>query len=390
VIVGKRPKIVLLGIMSRMPFGGPVWNTLQYLIGFERLGYEPYYVEAHGSTPKTFMHKPEDDGWAKAAEWVNDVMRRVGMQDRWAYLTMHDGRCFGMSKEALRELYASAAYVINLHGSTRPNPELKPGGEVVFVDTDPVEVQVEIHEGRASTIEYLEAHHSFVTWGLNYGRPDCKVPTSDRFPFRPNPPAIVMDIWDHTPGEAEAFTTIGNWRQEQREFTFNGETYHWSKHREFIKFIDLPARTGATFELALSSYTGPDRAMLELHGWKVRDAIPFSMDLDAYREFIQGSRGEFTVAKDQNVRFRSGWFSERSASYLACGRPVITQETGFSNVLPTGLGLFGFTTLEEIVDAVAQIRSDYARHSRAAREIAAEYFDYRIVLPQLLSHAVAA
>ena len=126
--------------------------------------------------------------------------------------------------------------------------------------------------------------------------------------------------------------------------------------------------------------------MLVSHGWRVRDGATVSFDLDAYCEYIGGSRGEFTVAKDQNVRLRSGWFSDRSASYLACGRPVVTQETGFSNILPTGNGLFGFSTLEEIEDAIGRITADYTRHSGAARAIAREWFDYRIVLGAMLDH----
>ena len=133
---------------------------------------------------------------------------------------------------------------------------------------------------------------------------------------------------------------------------FQGDVFHWSKHFEFLKFIDLPGKTSQPFELALGSYEDEDRSLLERHGWKLREALSVSTDVDAYRRYIGQSRAEFTVAKDQNVRLRSGWFSDRSATYLAAGRPVITQETGFSNILPTGEGLFGFSTMEEILQAV--------------------------------------
>src|SRR6185437_1949530 len=139
----------------------------------------------------------------------------------------------------------------------------------------------------------------------------------------------------------------------------------WSKHYEFLKILDLPDRVGRIFELALSSYEEADRKLLEGKGWKVRNALEFSTDIDEYRQYLWRSRGEFTVAKDQNVRLRSGWFSERSAQYLAAGRPVITQETGFSNVLPTGRGLFGFKTMDDILSAVDRINSDYEGHCRA-------------------------
>ena len=152
-----------------------------------------------------------------------------------------------------------------------------------------------------------------------------------------------------------------------------------------MKFLDLPRRTDQPFELALSSFEPANRVMLEQWGWRVRESLPVSTDIDTYRRYIGGSRGEFTVAKDQNVRLRSGWFSDRSATYLATGRPVITQDTGFSNILPTGEGLFGFTTTEEVLDAVDQINADYTRHSRAASRIARECFDHEVVLTRLLA-----
>ena len=169
--------------------------------------------------------------------------------------------------------------------------------------------------------------------------------------------------------------------------TLDGEVYHWSKHHEFLKFLDLPNETSQEFELALSSYEAPDREMLEAHGWKVRPALEFSGDPHAYRRYIVTSRGEWTVAKDQNVRLRSGWFSDRAATYLAAGRPVITQETGFSNVLRTGNGLFAFSSMEEILEAIAKINADYAQQSRAAVETAREFFDAGPVLTRLLEQA---
>jgi hypothetical protein len=166
---------------------------------------------------------------------------------------------------------------------------------------------------------------------------------------------------------------------------FEGEIYTWSKHHEFLKVLDLPRRSAQAFELGLSSYDDGDRRLLEDHGWNIRPAMEFSTDLNAYRRYICESRGEFTVAKDQNVRLRSGWFSERSAQYLAAGRPVITQDTGFGNVLPTGRGLFAFSTMDDILAAVDAVNSDYELHRRAASELAREYFNYDVVLPGMLS-----
>jgi hypothetical protein len=388
-VVAKPEKLVLLGMMSRRPVGGQVWMTLHYLIGLRRLGYDVYYVEAHGCTPGEFMRTDRDDGWSKAAGFIDRVMRRFDMGDRWAFHARHaSGRFYGLSESRVKELYRSASAIFNLHGGTVPAPEHSASGRLVFLDTDPVDVQIEVHDGVDATLKYLEPHSAFFTFAENYGRPDCKLPVSDRFPFKPTRQPVVLDLWDsRDQDDGLAFTTIGNWRQHQRVIVYQGEEYHWSKHLEFLKFLDLPRRTRQEFELALSgsSFDAEDRALLENNGWRVRDALGFSYDLDTYRRYITGSRGEFTVAKDQNIRLRTGWFSERSVTYLASSRPVITQETGFSNVLPAGEGLIAFSTTEEIVAAVEAINRDYQRHRRAALGVARECFSHDVVLPRMLS-----
>jgi len=387
--IRKREKIVVLGMMTKMPVAGIVWLTMQHVVGLERLGYEVYYVEAHARTPSTLMKNETDDASALAATFIEQTMRRFDLGDRWAFHALHDdGRCYGLSESQLRKLYRSAALIINLHGGTEPRPEHYQTGRLVYLGTDPVEVEIELYHNRQETIAYLEPHCAFFTWGENYGNPDCGVPYSERFHFKPTRQPVLLDLWQ---GEAvgaphnAAFTTIGNWQQPWRTLKFQGETYHWSKHFEFMKFIDLPKQTDQPFELALASYKAADQQMLENQGWRVRPALGFSTDVDAYHAYIAGSRGEFTVAKDQNVRLRSGWFSDRSATYLAAGRPVITQETGFSNILPTGDGLFGFSSQAEILQAVDCINADYQHHCRAAYALAHDYFSYDVVLPRMLA-----
>src|SRR6266550_810674 len=295
-IAGKK-KIVLLGRMTRHPVAGNVWLVLQYMIGFERLGYEPYYVEDHAATPYMFM-EGDDDGVAKATAFITNVMGRFDMADRWAYHALHaDGRWYGLSESQIKELYRRAALIINLHGGTPPLPEHYETGRLVYLGTDPVDREIEIHNNVQETIDYLAPHNAFFTWGENYGNPDCKIPVTDRFDFKPTRPPVVMDLWEpYSNGTGPAFTTVGNWRQGRRELVFEGEVYRWSKHYEFLKFLDLPARTNQEFELALSHYDDADQKLLESNGWKVRPALSFSDDIDAYRDYITGSRGEFTVA----------------------------------------------------------------------------------------------
>ena len=194
----------------------------------------------------------------------------------------------------------------------------------------------------------------------------------------------------YDPG-ARFFTTIGNYRQPGSDVEWNGAVYSWSKHHEWEKFIELPRRAQQAFEVALKIDDPADRDRLERHDWRVLDPVRMSLDVfGEYQQFVQGSRAEFTVAKDQNVRLRSGWFSERDVCYLASGKPVVAQDTGFSKLLPTGEGLFAFTTMDEAVAAVEAIDADYRHHCRTARAIAEEHFESRAVARRLLAQLGAA
>jgi GT2 family glycosyltransferase len=380
------PRVVVLGMLTKMPVPGVAWQTLHYLEGLRRLGCEVFYVEAHGRTPSMFMAHEHDDGSARAAAYLEAVLKRFGFGDRWAFHARHhDGRCFGMSERELSRLYGSAAMLLNLHGGTQPVPELADTERLIYLETDPVQLQVELHDERDESVRFLEPHRAFFTFAENLGGADCGLPLDAHFAFHPTRQPVVLDWWADLGPAGATFTTIGNWRQQWREVRFDGETYHWSKHLEWERFLDLPARTGADFELALSGFEQSDRAALEARGWRVRPAM--ELTLDGYRDFVAGSAAELTVAKDQNVRLRTGWFSDRSATYLAAGRPVITQDTGFGCALPTGEGLFAFATLEEAAEAVQRIQREPERHRRAAAAIAREHFAHDVVLRPLLARA---
>lgn len=378
-------RIVVLGMMTKIPVAGVVWQTIHYLDGFRRLGFDVYYVEAHGRTPSMLLERTDEDWSTKAAGFIDDVLRRFGMGDRWALHALHDdGSYFGKTEQQVRELYRTADLIINLHGGTLPRAEHSESGRLICLETDPVELEVELHRGDERALDFMAGHKAFFTSGLNYGKPDCNVPIPDGVTFHASPPVVVMDYWEGRAEPGEVFTTVGNWRQDWRNLVLDGELYFWSKHHEFLKFIDLPSRTAQPFELALSSYDEADRALLVANGWRVRPAVEISSDADTYRAYVIGSRGEFTVAKDQNIRLRSGWFSERSAVYLAAGRPVINQDTAFDGYLPTGRGLFSFTNIDEILDAIELINSNPRTHAEAAREIARAYLAHDVVLPRLL------
>ena len=388
-----RPKVVLLGMLTKIPVGGVAWLIGHYAVGFERLGYDVYYVEAHARTPSVFMRAGAKDAAAKtaaaekAAAYVAGIAKRFGLENRWAIRAPGaTGISYGMSAAEVDQLYRDAALIVNMHGGTPPLPEHAATDRLVFLGTDPVDVELEVERGRERALEFLDQHVAYFTWGLNYGNPDCELPWARPYSFVPSPPPVVLDFWDSAVDPAGPFTTIGNWRQEYRDIHYQGQVLGWSKHREFMKIRDLPMRTQAEFELALGSYEGRDRLFLAEHGWRVRPGFELSQDLDSYRDYIIGSAGEISAAKEQNVHFRTGWFSERSATYLAAGRPVIVQDTGFGAALPTGEGLFAFRDLDEAIEAVEAVRADPARHSRAAREIAREHLSHELVLGDVLDH----
>ena len=383
----RRPKIVVLGMMANMPVGGVIWQTLHYLIGFERLGFETYYVEAHGRTPSMLLRDPADDPWLRTGDFLFSVLEPFGLGERWVVwppsAPAADAR--GPAASLHPGIYEEAAAVLNLHGGTEPREEMAAGDHLVFVETDPVRLQVELKEELETAFRMLEPHSALFSFGENCGRADCGLPVSDTFRFLPTRQPVVVDLWNPNPCPVgDRYTTVGNWRQPWRHVRLNGETYFWTKHREFEKVLDLPARTGRGFELCLSRLDAPAEANLEAHGWEVRAAIPMSLDADRYRRYVQCSRGEFTVAKDQNVRLRTGWFSDRSATYLAAGRPVVTQDTGFGDNLPVGSGLFAFADLDGAVEAIEEIERDPEGHSGAALEIAQVHFAAVRVLGNLL------
>lgn len=382
-----RPKVVVLGLMSTMPVAGVVWQTLHYLLGLDLLGAEAYYVESHARTPSALMRSAGDDGAARAAGFVAAVLHRFGFDRRWAFHALHDdGQCYGMSHAELLRLYRDAACIVNLHGGTEPLAEHAAPGRLVYLETDPVLLQLELAAERKETIAFLDAHAAHFTFAENWGRPDCRLPVTDRFSFRPTRQPVVLDLWRTAGPAAEPapVTTVANWDQRWRDVDYEGETYRWNKREEFLKLLDLPWRSPLTMELCLDKCDDADRRLLQGYGWRVVDAAPVSASIDDYRRYVRSSQAEFTVAKDQNVRLRSGWFSDRSATYLAAGRPVVTQDTGFGAALPTGAGLFAFADVEEAAAALHAVAADPAAQADAARQVARDHFAHDVVLPPLL------
>ena len=385
-------RIVLTGGVGAMPFAGVAWQVLQYLEGFRRLGHRVFYLEDTQRWPYDPVADTVCDDAGPAIAYVAALMKRVGLQDAWAYRdVVQDAALHGVSEATLARTLQEADVLINLSGVTVLRDEHRSIPVRVYLETDPVLPQIEVAQGREFTIQFLDAHTHHFSYGENFDRPDCQVPI-ERYAYRPTRPPVILDWWETgaVPSlEGRAFTTIANWRQTSKDIVWQGRKLTWSKDVEFRRFRELPQRIGSPIELALSLEDAPTIARLERAGWRVRPAGPLSKDIDAYRSYISGSAGEFSVAKEQNVALRSGWFSDRTASYLAAGRPAIVQDTGFGCALPTGEGLFAFSTLEQATAAFEAVVADYERHCQAAHRIAAEYLRAETVLGALLESVAA-
>jgi hypothetical protein len=382
----KARRIVVVGTLASDPYAGMAWMHMQIVVGLRRLGHDAYYFETTSAWPYDPVHRTRVCDSAYSVAYLASVAESFGVGDRWAYRRSYgDKAWFGMDRLRAGELLAHADVVLNIAGATRLAEEDLKVGRLVYFGTDPVYHEIAYFNGSEDVRTLVDEHDEFVTYGENLGSPDCPVPIFEPLRARTRQPVLV-DIWADRSVPAGPFTTVCNWQQDGHDIEYRGEIYYWSKHREFLKFIDLPQKITQPLELAMAlDHLDPAVArMLTSHGWQLMDAHEFTTDPWPYRDYVQSSRGEFTVAKDQNVRLRSGWFSERSACYLAAGRPVITQDTGFGKFLPTGEGLFAFNSVEEIVDAFEAIRANYDRHCRAARAIADEYFRAETVLDKVI------
>jgi hypothetical protein len=382
----RRKRIVVLGMMGRCPFAGQTWLYLNWLSGLAKLGHEVWYVEDDSTWPYDPVRNTIVDDCAYAVNHIASCMARIGLEGRWAFrLADRKDACWGLSSQALDCLYGECDALLNIVGATDLRAEHMAAPLRVYVETDPVTAELRLAGGDEHTRAAFAAHHVVVTYGENYGAPDCGVPQCGLTFLKTRQP-VDLDLWPAAFDPAAAdFTTIGNYRQEGSDVEFEGQVYRWSKHHEWERVVELPRRTGQTFRLAMWPDAAGDREFLTSHGWALERPIPMSLDIfGAYPEFMRRSRAEFTVAKDQNVRLRSGWFSERDACYLACGKPVVAQDTGFGCALPVGEGLLPYRTPEEAVRAVEAVNADYARHCHAARAVAAEYLDAVRVAGRLL------
>jgi hypothetical protein len=379
-------RIMISGAIACHPLhgAGNSWAFLQYILGFRKLGFDVYYVEQLNADERI------DDEWQQAAfsssanaRYFRQVMDQFHLADKSALLESDGPGYVGLSHAAIEEIAADMDLLINLSGRLQSAPILTAARRRMYIDLDPGYTQV-WHEQYGADMN-LQDHDVYVTVGLNLGEPDCPFPTCG-IRWQKSLPPVVTDEWLTIRPPRSVYSTVADWRGFG-PIEWRGVWYN-QKADEFKRIIDLPQRVMAPLELCLLiDPDEPDLTDLERHGWELVSPSVCTVTIDAYRNYITSSRAEFTAVKGGYAAGRTGWFSDRSACYLAAGRPVIVQDTGIGRYLPTGLGLLTFADLDGAAAAIDAIENDYDRHALAAANFAREFLDSDIVLPRLLGLA---
>lgn len=372
-------RVVVCGLAVSVPLGGMGLHYLQYCLGLRDLGVEVLYLEDNWGWPYDPVRGSGDGDDRYNVAWAREMFAAFGL--RWAYMDTA-GRYHGTSESEVHAFCAGADLLLNVSGGLDPFPHHRKAARLAYVDTDSGWGQVKIAQGDAAIRGMYAAHDLHFTFAQSINEPTCRIPHVG-FDWRPTRQPVHLPFWEdpHPPGPA--YTTVMNWDAYGE---VRWENQRWGqKDASFPLILDLPRRTALGFEVAVA---GPaPRDEMRAHGWRVVEPFPISRTIWDLREYVRSSRGEIGIYKEGFVRSRSGWFAERSANYLAAGRPVVAQDTGWSRHLPTGQGLFGFTDLDEAAAAYATIEEDLAHHSEAARRVAREHFDATVVLDELLSDA---
>jgi hypothetical protein len=412
----ERLRIIVSGLIAQHThLGGVTWDYLQFVVGFTKLGHDVYYIEDNGAWPYR-LGQPTDG----PAEPITDcsenaarlaaVMARFGLEERWAYRCGIDDVWHGLADGRRREVMRTADLVLNISGSLQFPDDFAGRAKLAYLDSDPGFAQIAVALDRAPYAARIAMHDVHFSFGETIN-PFAR---GGPYHWRPTRQPILLDEWVGPAPTRAVFTTVMSWAP-YKGTTFRGRSYG-EKGAEFQRFLELPGRIEpvelevavpdpemrpgldaaspdlpAAVAAFLAAEPQPTLAnLLGRFGWQVVGSTTSGSDLDSYRRYIQSSKAEWSVAKQGYVTSRSGWFSCRSACYLAAGRPVVVQDTGFSDILPTGEGLLAFTTLDEAVAGISEVDAHYYRHARAAREIAEAHFDSDKVLSRLLEDAAAA
>ena len=385
-------RIIVGGLVGQFPFGGVAWDYFHYLLGLHELGHDVYYHEDTWVWPYDPIRRTPVDDADYTVKFLSDFFNEhaPALAGKWHYVLLHNQH-YGMSESAFNEVAESADIFLNVSGACLLPARLSSKCVKVFLDTDPGYNQIMLREKPAWSpniekwFQLVASHDRHLTYAENINGPDCLIPRLD-FDWRPTRCVVTLPPWkqikESPPAAHAPFTTVMTWDYFGGKLIHNGIQYG-TKVEEYEKFRDLPIRTETPLLLAVGGEKGPWE-MLASDGWRAISAHGATLTPASYQQFIKDSAGEWSVAKNVYVATRSGWFSCRTACYLAAGRPCVVEETGWSKFIPSGNGLFAFSTMAETIDALNSIAADPVRHRAAAYEIAREYFAPDKVLPAMI------
>ena len=402
-------RIIVTGLIAQhYRLGGVTWDYLQYAVGLKQLGHDVYYFEDSGEWPYN------TDGGETGKDWVardcnenitylKNVLSRYDLSDRWAYHFPLKSKWYGLSDVKRKSVLETADLLINVSGTLEKPENYSSVKRMAYIDSDPGFTQVKMQLKEEDFIKRVAAHHIHFSFGECLGDSFKNL----GYDWKPTRTPIVLSDWMSSEHYRNVYTTVMSWTS-YKPLVYEGKFYN-QKDIEFMKFLEVKRKLGdVSLEVAISklqhknwqtSVNGfPNISeinrfqhpadLLSFYGWKIADTDDTCGDLDSYRDYIIRSKGEWSVAKGGYVVSNSGWFSCRSACYLAAGRPVIVQSTGFDKVLPVGEGILQFSTTEEAIDAIGDVEARYDLHAKRAREIAGEYFDASKVLKHLIERAL--
>jgi hypothetical protein len=381
-------RVLVSGAIANKPLnGGEAWVRMSWVRGLRRLGCEVCFVEQIESS------RCVDESGRRAAfeRSVNLRTFEAAIEtlapDCPAALLCDEGRAgTGLSLDEVIEWAAGADLLVNISGHLELDSIKARARRRAYVDVDPGFTQVWASRGGAAR---LGGHDAYFTVGENVGAPGCTIPTAG-IEWLPLPPPVTLEDWAAPPAaQLDRFTTVATWRSPLGPLRHDGGEFE-GKHHQWRRMAELPRRSPQSFEIALGMHPddSADRAALERCGWRLVDPGVVAADPPAFRSYVQGSGAEFSVAHPVYVDTASGWLSDRTIRYLACGRPALVQDTGAGARYPLGEGLVPFRTFEQAVAGAAAIADDYAAHARAARLLAETYFDSDLALGRFLELAV--
>jgi len=385
-------RILVSGLIGQYAFGGVTWDYIQYVLGFQALGHDVWYLEDTSTWAYDPIRQEPSADCSFNVNYLERVMREFDLGDRWIYRNEADGRYHGPAGDRHADrVIAESDLFVNVSGACWMRPVVAGIPRKLFIDGDPMFTHIGLtHAHRKGYLDHLLAHEEHFTFGLNVGQPGCKVPTAG-MQWKPTVQPIALEWWRKNllPPTANhvargAWTTVMNWSSYAPQ-EFEGEEYG-QKDIEFLRFLDLPQRTEEKFLLAVGQGVGSNRPTdaITAAGWSIIEPDVCLPDYATYHDFLANSKAEWSIAKNGYVKSLSGWFSCRSACYLALGKPVVVQDTGWTAHLPSGEGVLAFSDPDEAACAINAVAANYDRHSQAAREFAEKYLDATKVCAELI------